>query len=197
MINGDIVASSIEKNDGVVINGNIKQIPVPHLQLPNRAHWGMMAGAFLWFKLLYWIGILLLNFLVIAAYPDGVVRIAQSVEKDTLRVLGIGVIASILFLPVALTIIGIPVIAFLAISAKLLGLAGVILLVGRKAMQAVKYNHHSLYLQALAGFVLIALIKMVPFLGLVAGICLFWLSLGAMLDTKFGTGRPWFRKASY
>ncbi len=194
VINGDIVASSLERDDGVVINGNINQVPIPQMQLPNISQW---AGTFLWLKLLYWIAILLLNFLVIAAYPDGVVRIAQSVEKDTLRVLGIGVIASILFLPVALTIIGIPVIAFLVIAAKLLGLAGVILLVGRKAMQAVKYNHQSLYLQALAGFVLIALIKLVPFLGFVAGIFLFWLSLGAMLDTKFGTGRLWFRKASY
>jgi len=142
---------------------------------------------------------LLLTFLIlaliIAIYPRGVDVIAQSAEKDTVRGLGIGIIATLLLLPITITIVGIPVALFLYASAKILGYAGVALFIGRKFIQNLKSHIGSMYLQILAGIVLVGFVEIVPILGTLFGWAVFWLSMGAMLDTKFGTGRPWSRKA--
>ena len=83
----------------------------------------------------------------------------------------------------------------MVIAAKYLGYAGVILYIGRKFLQAVNREANSLYLPVCIGFLLMAALGFIPFLGGLIGLAVFWLSMGAMLDTKFGTGRPWFNKA--
>ena len=52
-----------------------------------------------WFKGVWLVLSLLLITLIVALYPAGVERIAEYVEKDTLRGLGIGFIAFILLFP--------------------------------------------------------------------------------------------------
>lgn len=201
VVAGDVVSSSIEKSADAVILGDTVQLPIPYFGAPN----GMQGAQFWqglsflgrvhdWFKIGSLIAVLVIMILVVAAYPSGVETIERSVEKDTLRSLAVGFIASLLFIPIAITIIGIPVVIFLVLAAKFLGYAGVCLFIGKRFVQGVKWNTDSLYHLILAGGILAGLVSFVPFLGGLVGLVLFWISLGAMLDTRFGTGRPWFNK---
>lgn len=191
VVNGQVVASAIEKDDSVVIRGDIVQPNIPFFQVPVREG---IDRVLIWLKPVWLLISLLLLTLVVALYPGGVECIAESVGKDTWRDLGIGFIASILLFPLFITIIGIPVVMLLVIAAKYLGYAGVTLFVGSKFLQAVNRGTGSLYPPVILGFLLLEALGFIPFLGGLIGLIIFWLSMGAMLDTKFGTGRPWFNR---
>jgi hypothetical protein len=197
---GQVVGSQILRDEGTVIKGGIVQTPLPVLKVPWRINkqvgdFGFSRFDNIWFKLGSSLLLFLLVALLLAVYRSGVEHISESVEKDTLRVFIIGLIASMLFIPFVITIIGIPIVLILVLLAKCLGYAGLILFVGRRFLQSINQNEANQYFQALAGVFLIEAVRFIPILGWCIGIVVFLFSLGAMLDSKFGTGRPWFSRA--
>ncbi|MHB8983865.1 MAG: hypothetical protein ACYC4E_00725 [Carboxydocellales bacterium] len=82
----------------------------------------------------------------------------------------------------------------LVLAAKYLGYAGVALFVGRRFLQTINKGSNALFAPVWIGFILLEALGFIPILGIVIGLVTFWLSMGAMLDTKFGIGRPWFNR---
>lgn len=195
IVRGNVVGSRIQKDEDAVINGDTSNT-IPSFKLPN------VNGGFLgWQPIKLGFGFaglfftLIFVFLMMAIYPKGVETIARSVEKDTWRDLVVGIIASIVMFPLFITIIGIPLVIFLLLAAKMLGYAGVTLFIGHKFMHTINRDASSIYMQLLVGVLLLGFIMLFPLIGSLFWLVVFWISLGAMLDTKFGTGRPWFRRA--
>jgi hypothetical protein len=199
VINGDIVASSLDKTADVRTGGEIIQLPIPVLNLAGNYSSGeidfsQFNAFFYGLKVVGTIISLVILLGVLSLYPQGVGKIEASVQRDTLRVLGIGFVTFLLLIPICLTVIGIPGALVVILAGKYLGIAGVLMIIGQKFQETVRLKKLAPYVQLLVGFALMFFIGYIPFVGSLIEWVVFWLGLGAVIDSKFGTGKPWFNQ---
>lgn len=132
--------------------------------------------------------------LVVAWMPDRVHAVEQHMETNAGRSFVIGLIALLLVVPLTLvlvlTIIGPPLLWVGFGVALLFGYVALVSLVGRKLSQRF-FPNISPMVQLLAGVLVLAVLRFVPLLGGLLGLLLTMWSVGAVLDTKFGSNRPW------
>lgn len=132
--------------------------------------------------------------LTYALFPKQVKAAGDAVTEKTGPVLGWGILAAVLAVPLmillAITIIGIPLILVQIIvltAAVLLGYTGIVDLVGRRIVKSAS-PAGSLGTIAL-GVLIIGLIAMIPVLGAIVSLAVFIIALGAALATRFGTSQ--------
>ncbi|MHB0976342.1 MAG: bactofilin family protein [Candidatus Aquicultorales bacterium] len=147
------------------------------------------------------IGTMALGALAVALFPEQTGRLAAASETEIWKSLGWGVLG-MLAVPVgaialSVTIIGIPfvILFFLALPLILLyGYVGVSRLLGRKVVASLNAASSSPVAEVLVGILILGLVGFVPVVGDIVRVIAVLIGLGAILVTKFGTGKPW-RKA--
>ncbi len=130
-------------------------------------------------------------------FPRQVKAAGEAVAEKTGPVIGWGILAAILAVPLmillALTIIGIPLILveiiFLA-AAAILGYTGIVNLVGSKVIGPASSARVNPLGAIALGVLLVGLVSMVPLLGSLVSFAVFVLAVGAALVTRFGAAQP-------
>ncbi len=132
--------------------------------------------------------------LTYALFPKQVKTAGNAVTEKTGPVLGFGILATILALPLmillAITIIGIPLILVEIIvlaAAGLLGYTGIADLIGRRIVKSTSSSTPGSIGTIALGVLIIGLITMIPVLGSIVSLAVFIIALGAALATRFGT----------
>lgn len=154
----------------------------------------------------------LLLVLLISYFFSRNVEVIRSTFKENLgQTLLIGLVGFLILIPLmiflAITILGIPlailtpVFYWIAIS---LGRTGIYLYLGEWAQQFLKLNTQKIISTTLLGFLVYfvfrLIIRFIPFIGPpIAGIIsflLYMVAFGSTMQSRFGTGMPWFKRHS-
>lgn len=138
---------------------------------------------------------------VFSMMPQQQRNMAQSIEKAPVRKLLIGFI-SFLILPVIfvlflISIIGIPFIPFLIITIvifRFIGYVAIVYFAGNR-ITAVGKLEPNIYLKLLIGVAALWVLNMVPLFDILFYLLLTFLALGTIIDTRFGTNKPWFNRS--
>lgn len=148
-------------------------------------HLFLMAG---WFA----IALITLSF-----FPNASKGVRQVMEQQPLRSTLVGLLAWFLLIPATLmlliTIVGIPLIPLLYLgflAAKVLGYTSLALLLGDKVSQTTKSKSSSLA-QLAIGVLILGLVGYVPVLNSFVSLFVSLISIGAVVDSKFGSNKPW------
>jgi len=193
VIEGDFTqfGGTVSRAPGAEIRGS--ETVGPRVFDPFR---GVVAGLF------SLISALVLSAVVVALLPKQTAILADTVENRPLPSLGAGFLATILIplvfiLLALLIIIGWILIPFVALAIPLIyfyGYVGVARWLGRRLIEATHIVQQSPIAQVLIGVLVIGIIGFIPIIGWLVLIAVFLIGLGAVILSKFGTGRPWFRE---
>ncbi|MBI2874080.1 MAG: polymer-forming cytoskeletal protein [Firmicutes bacterium] len=196
------VGGKIKRAETSRIRGKTTQVPFSGVDLrglkdltPVSEWWLVRAG----FKFLGFLGSLALAFLIMAFFPLAVEKVSDRAGAYPARSALVGFLTLLAMVPAALllivTIIGIPLIpvVILAVAAaKLLGWVGVSVFTGGRLAGIFRFDEGRPWLNLLLGAAAIAVAQLVPVLGWLISLALTLIGIGAAVDTKFGTGQPWF-----
>ncbi len=144
-----------------------------------------------------------LTALTFTLFPRPVRAAATAVTEKTGPVIGWGILAVVLAVPLmillAITIIGIPLviieIIFLA-AAAILGYSGITLLVGGKIIGAASGKQGNPLGAIALGVLILGLISLIPILGGLISLSLIVLAIGSALVTRFGSVNPEVKTAA-
>lgn len=197
-VDGDVilVGGSLHRDEGAFVGGRVSRVEVVgdvwH-HLPRYIH-VVWPPASLGANVLYVLGLLAFALLVTALFPRHVYAVARSMEKDAGRAIMIGLIALVALVPLtlllAVTIVGPFMLWGLFFAAKFMGYVASVALLGGKVAAFFTSSPRPLP-SVVFGAAAVALLRYVPVFGwLFSGVLTVW-SLGAVLDTKFGTQQPW------
>lgn len=202
---GDVtsVVGNVHREPGSQVLGQTTQVggrlPIDLGSLENfRFQPGWLFGWYSWlFRFTTWLTGFALGALLLAAFPTQTEAMRQELDanlgKSVFTGMVVNVLAWVIIGMVAITLVGIPV-ALLGIVAlkvaQLFGFVAVALFVGHKVMSGNGQNQSAYLLMAL-GVLLIGVARMVPFFGFLLGFAVAWAGLGAVYNTKFGSGKPW------
>lgn len=198
VISGDTVGigGGVEKGPNAVIRGEIADVSTPfslgeHGLIP-RVGFGDMMGLFV---------IYAFSCLVVLIAPDRVRMMTETIREKTARKLAIGSAVLFLYFPafaivcvlLAITIVGILLIPFVAVAAPIIFFVGIFM--GFIAMSiALGYKitgslegRNSIYIHLLVGCTIIYIIKLVPILGALTYVALGAYALGIAVDTRLGS----------
>lgn len=145
---------------------------------------------------------LALTVAVVAILPEQTRVLANTVEQQPLPSLGYGILATILvpllFLILALIIIVgwilIPFVAIAVVITYFYGYVGVARWLGDRIIGATRSANQSPIVKALVGALVLGVIGLVPILGGLVQFIAAMIGLGAVLISKYGTGKPWRRQ---
>ncbi|MCR4401394.1 MAG: hypothetical protein NUW12_01230 [Firmicutes bacterium] len=206
-VGGDVssVGGSVRRSPGAVVGGsttsgaapfrfNFRGMNWPRLLRPWR-----MSGAYLAFGwLARLVGALVLALVVVALWPDHTAAVGAAVETRLGRAVLVGLVAWLLFVPgmilLAITIVGIPLIpiwVLFYVAAATLGHAAVAVVVGDRVGRLARANM-TILVRVIIGVLVLAALGLVPGINAVVFVLVAVIGLGAVLDTRFGTNRPWF-----
>lgn len=210
-VGGDVttVGGSIRRAPGAFVGGDVTSVSIPSLRFDlrnlrrGRMPWHYMNMPWPLFgvmRIAQFLGVLVLSLLIVAIWPGAATAVATMAETRLGRCALIGLLALLLFVPgivlLAVTLIGIPLIpvwVILYLVAGVLGYAAIALVVGDRILRPGS-GHTSLLAKVLVGALVLALLGLVPVLGPIVAILVAIVGLGAVLDTRFGTRRPWLRQ---
>lgn len=199
VVSGDVTAvgGRVQRDPTAVVRG---QVNVINIADGLRFGAGAVAPWFAWsaFRypagIFYVLGLFALALLVAAVIPDKVQAVEDHMESNAGRSAVIGLITLVLLVPLTvvliLTIVGPPLLWLGFFAAKMLGYVALVRLVGRKVTDHFANGAAPVW-QLAAGVAIVAVLRYVPFLGALFSFVVTIWSLGAVLDTKFGTNRPW------
>lgn len=189
IVGGDAVGvlGSVNKEQGAVIRGDVADtkagfMPKGFDLMPNMS-FGSVIGMIIMYGL---------SCLAVMIMPDKIAYMARSSQHNIGRHLGIGflfMLVLVLLIPVLIiTIIGI-IPAFLLIIAfaivALISNTAVYIALGQKIAAAVE-SKNAVYIHLLIGLVVVNALVIVPVLGALASIVVFFVGLGVAFDTKVG-----------
>jgi len=188
--NAKILGQTIETNNP----GNIR---VPDINLGNNWAWHGFGWGMRFFNLVVLFG---LAALTLALLPGQVRGMSAALAGDAGRKLLIGFV-TVLLIPALLfisfvSIIGIPllpVIILVLVTAKFIGYVAVALYVGGRIKNTAGMNSN-VFLELALGILSLWLVRQVPFLGGLSALLVTMFAFGLVIDTKFGTNNPWFRR---
>ncbi|HEY3375310.1 MAG TPA: hypothetical protein VGK02_09635 [Candidatus Aquicultor sp.] len=189
--NTDINGGDIQRAHGAIVEGGTRS---------GRPGFGPVVPFYGLFSILGLLLTLAFGALVVAALPKATEVLANMVEQLPWQSLGLGVLATILipfiFAVLAISIIGIPLIPIVAIALPFIyfyGYVGAARWVGRRFIGATHIAQESPVAQVLAGILILGLIGLIPLFGWLVVFIATLFGLGAVLISKFGSGRPWAR----
>jgi len=201
-IRGEVISVGrrFEKDDRAMIRGGVSEINIGDLLVPEELT--------LIFRRIYPFRFLTstliaaaVALLIISFLPGRVKYMSSSIDKNPWRILLIGfighmfVLFSIPFF--AITIIGLPIsfiLPILLFAGNVFGFAGLSLLVGKKLTLQMKRGGANQLVNILLGLLILRIARGIPVLGFFVSLILIFISFGVVLDTKFGSGNPWFKK---
>lgn len=201
VVDGEVIAigGGVDRNPTARVLGGVTSIGMgelfrhPRLLNISRKRWWSPAAAS---YLLYVLGLYALALLIIALVPSHVASVSRAIEIEWRRALFLGFVSLLLIGPVtiivAITVIGIPLALLIVLGfvlAKILGYTAFVSYLGGR-IAGNERNLHRLA-QLAIGVVVLALVRYVPLLGPVVSFIVTLVTLGAVLDTRFGTDRPW------
>lgn len=181
--------------------GRVTKAPEARIEGTETAGFrGFNPFASLLFGLLSLIGTLVLAAVVVALLPTQTTVLADTIERQPLNCAGVGFLSTILipviFIALALLIIvGWILIPFVALAIPLVyfyGYVGAARWLGMRIIRATHFVSDSPIAQVLTGVLILGLIALIPILGGLIVFIAAIIGLGAVILSKFGTGRPWF-----
>lgn len=212
-VTGDVtsVGGTVYRAEGAIVQGDVTSVGFPSLRFNMRdLRWHRMPWGFSWaFWRMPWglfgamwavrlVGALVLSLIIIAIWPNHTASVAAAVETRPGRVAAIGLVAWLLFVPamilLAITLIGIlliPIWVLLYVAAGALGHTAIAILIGDRVARLAN-SHMSMLAKVIAGALALALLGWIPGLGIIVAIAVAVIGLGAVVETRFGTNRPWF-----
>ncbi len=195
--NGKIGGELVEVN-GPSLNMIPSNIPNTHFNIGwNDFHfnWGL--------KFLNLVLLFALGSLVLALMPEKTKAMAWALGEEPFKKLLIGFIALIVtpFVVIisAVSIIGLPLVPFIIlafIAIKFIGYVAIVLYIGSRIRQTAALNLN-IFLDLFIGILILWLVKLVPIVGLISSLIVTMFALGVIIDTKFGTHNPWFKRKAY
>lgn len=205
-INGDVVSvlGEINKGENAVINGEFVEVNEPNIDMTkiigHREHEFKLPGVFKFFNMVVLFGI---ASLILALMPRHIKTMTRELHVDFFRKVIIG-FAAIILIPLIIlvsfvSIIGIPlvpVIISIVIIGKFIGYVPMALYVGTRIQKTANTNLN-IFIELFFGAIVLWLIRLVPFVGGISYVIVTILAMGLIIDTKFGTNRPWFKKKEY
>lgn len=200
LVDGDVttVGGTVNRNPQAVVNGEISILTVMdslRIDLFNF-RWGSWQGYWSnWpVSLLYVAALFALALVVLAIIPGNVHAIEKHMETNAGRSAIIGLLTLVLLVPLTfvlvLTIIGAPLLWFGYFAAKMVGYVALVSIVGRKVTERFSPDSAPVW-QLAVGVAIVAVLRFVPVFGALFTLVATVWSVGAVLDTKFGTNRPW------
>ncbi|MCL5292094.1 MAG: polymer-forming cytoskeletal protein [Actinobacteria bacterium] len=188
----------VKREEGARVDGSEVFGPkfVPGFRIPD------------WFSSWFWffqgtvvlIGLMALGALSVALLPNETTRLASTVAAEPWKSLGVGVLAVLaipfVLLALLITLIGIPIIPFFILALPIIFLYSYIgagRLIGQKIIELINGTADVPILSVVVGILVLGLVGFVPVLGDIIKVAAVLVGLGAVLTTKFGTGRPWRR----
>lgn len=199
-VSGDVVAvgGSVNRDPSAVVLGQVTAITGAESIRLGFSDWRWATwewSSINWpFMLLYLAGLFALAALVLAWIPERVQSIEAHMESNAGRSIVIGLLTLLLLVPLTLvlvlTIIGPPLLWLGFFAAKMLGYVALVSLVGRKVTERFAPESAAL-LQLVAGVMIVALLRYIPVFGALFSLVATAWTVGAVLDTKFGSNRPW------
>lgn len=200
-VDGNFVENIIEEVTGTIDRAvrEVRFMPQmsrtrhwPFFQFPVMGSYGSIARGVINMLIMF-----ALAALTYTLFPLQVKAVGSAVSMKTGPVIGWGILAAVLAIPLmillAITIIGIPLIIveiiFLAV-AVILGYTGIAHLVGNRVISAASSNPANPLAAIALGVLLIGLISMIPLLGFLVSLAVYILAIGAALATGFGRIRP-------
>lgn len=196
VVGGDVVAvgGKVLKEPGAITKGDIVEVAVGGIS-PAVAFFtkgGMLKGMAI-FGLLNFIGFIILAVILVAIFTPQLGRVSSSMEGNLLRDFLIGLLITVLFVPIiivlAISIVGIiliPVWAIVVVAAGLFGYIAAGHLLGKKTLQAFRLTGRSMMTETLIGIVLLSLAGLIPVGGLLVKMIAVLCGLGAVYRTRFG-----------
>lgn len=138
-----------------------------------------------------------LGVLLVVFFPGPTRQVMTTIQGSPVPSLGVGcltfVVAPILTVVLAITLIGIPVsvlLGFALAAAVIFGWIAIGYLAGERILEALKVKDFAPLVAVMVGVILLELLRHVPCLGFVIGVLLGTAALGAVVLTRFGT-RPY------
>jgi hypothetical protein len=200
-VDGDVTAvgGGMERALGARISGSVSNVGLDGVFTKDilRFSWGRgwLRWANLFSYILYLGGLFALALLTISLFPNHVAEVGVRIERELGRSALIGFLAVILIGPmmvlISITIVGIPVAFLLGCAfmvAKMLGYVAFVTLLGLRIIPSEKRNN----LGSLAlGVLVLGLVRYIPLVGPLVSIVVTIITLGAVLDSRFGTNKPW------
>ncbi len=205
-INGEltVIGGNIEREPGARIGGGVRgaQNISP---FDSRYSWFWSPGAWLGVSLIVNFIVILgsigLGALIVALIPDHIEKTALFIAREPWQSIGVGFLAFILIIPaivvLAITLIGIaliPLFILFVIISFIYGYFAACLIIGKRIFEVAKSASSSQIFEMIVGVLIVGVLRFVPFIGGLLGFVISLLGVGAVLLTKFGTGKPWVKK---
>ncbi|OGO77274.1 MAG: hypothetical protein A2Y23_02530 [Clostridiales bacterium GWB2_37_7] len=189
VVGGDAVGvfGSVNREQGAVVRGEVADTKAGFIPKGFDVIPSISFGSVIGMMVVYG-----LSCLVILILPDRVRQMVHSSQRGIGRLLGIGLLVMLIFIlliPVLMiTIIGIiPAIllifAFMLVA--LISTTAVYIALGQRIAAAVE-GRNAVYIHLLIGFVVVNALGMIPMLGALAAITVFFVGLGVAFDTRVG-----------
>lgn len=204
---GDVtsVGGSIIREPGALVTGSVGRttgLDRFHPEFPWFWAWAwgwpVVPGLMLAVTLMRLIGALVLSLVIVAIWPTHSQAVAQAINSRPGRVAAAGVVSWLLLIPgvilLLLTLVGIaliPLWLLLFVAAGAMGRAALALLVGQKVAKLANADI-AILPQVVIGSLIISLLGWVPWAGWLAGVAVAIFGVGAVLETRFGTNKPWW-----
>lgn len=191
VIRGDAVSigGTVHKEEEAVIHGDMVEIGdmgflsyVIPFGKPGfwEIHWA--------FKIVSFIGFLVIALFIILLLPNQISAVARGIEKDVVTTILYSVVGVVLIVPLAISlaisVIGIPLIPLeilAIILAMVLGYIAVAQLIGTRALASIKKPSESLIAQTFSGLVILAVVGLIPFIGLLVKGIVFLIGFGGVI----------------
>ncbi len=214
VVNGRVrlLGSSIRQADGAIVRGGTSQEngvrAFPSWPFVSPAYGRAFNYDFgLGRSILAALALAALGALLIALAPVPVQRVAETAFTQVLPAAGTGcltiLIAPVLGIAFAITIVGIPITLLLILAAVVawyFGWIAIGYLAGYRVLEALKMREIAPVLAVIVGVLLLAIVGEVPCIGGIVSLLIGTLGLGAVVLTRFGTqlyppaprfGAPW------
>jgi hypothetical protein len=202
-----VVGGHLERSDSARIGGEVVNVTVGPMQwvTPSWGGWwryNPFAWIFRTTQLFYW---LLFALVTVALVGDRVSSTSHAISREPLRMGAIGLVALfalffgfLILLLMSFLIIGIPfllALIMLWLVAYIFGVVAAFQSVGSRVMRLVGRPEASQIAIVLAGGLVMGILRYMPVFGGLLWFVASLVGLGAVFATRFGTGRPWLRRA--
>ncbi len=141
-------------------------------------------------------GFFALFLLIAILFTNRVGNVSFYAERHFWKSLFIGLVASVLVIPVTLfllvSIIGLPLVPLLFIllsAATLFGFTAMSQLIGLKFFSAIKKPNKPMVVEVIVGFIIIGLVALIPIIGWSIKFIIWLTGLGGTIITKFGNSK--------
>ncbi|KMQ50925.1 hypothetical protein CHISP_2067 [Chitinispirillum alkaliphilum] len=180
------IGGEILQHDNSIVRGDIVEISAPWHITPGETWYRIFIGM----RILTFIGFLALSLLIVALFPQQLLRVSENLRRRTLHALLWGVIAAVAIIPLifvlTISIIGIaliPLLIIVLILAIITGYIAVALQAGDAIFHASHKPQTAPIWKTFVGVIVLGVISFIPILGGLIGTIIFILGTGAVIDT--------------